>query len=47
MNKLLRSLLQADGALSRQHRARIARAVDLEMAQRLTDLMCISTYWGL
>ena len=27
-------------------RARIALAVEHEMAQRLTDLMCISTYWG-
>jgi glycerol-3-phosphate dehydrogenase len=26
--------------------ARIASAVEHEMAQRLTDLMCISTYWG-
>jgi glycerol-3-phosphate dehydrogenase len=44
---LLLSLLPHDaGALSRLVRARIAFAVEHEMAQKLGDLMFVSTYWG-
>jgi glycerol-3-phosphate dehydrogenase len=45
--ELLLSFLSADeGKLSRTERARIAFAVEHEMAQRLPDLMFVSTYWG-
>lgn len=45
--QLLLSFLSTDeGKLSRTERARIAFAVEHEMAQRLRDLMFVSTYWG-
>jgi glycerol-3-phosphate dehydrogenase len=45
--ELLLSLLPQDvGALSDLERARIAFAVEHEMAQKLPDLMFVSTYWG-
>jgi glycerol-3-phosphate dehydrogenase len=43
---LLSSLPRGEGALSGLERARIAFAVEHEMAQRLQDLMLVSTYWG-
>jgi glycerol-3-phosphate dehydrogenase len=43
---LLSFLPKDESALSRLERARIAFAVEHEMAQRLSDLMFISTYWG-
>jgi len=44
---LLLSFLPTDeGELSPLERARIAFAVEHEMAQRLPDLMFVSTYWG-
>ena len=43
---LLSSLPSNEGRLSRLDRARIAFAVEHEMAQRLPDLMFVSTYWG-
>ena len=43
---LLSFLPKDEGALSRLERARIAFAVEHEMAQRLPDLMFVSTYWG-
>jgi glycerol-3-phosphate dehydrogenase len=43
---VLSFLPKDEGALSRLERARIAFAVEHEMAQRLPDLMFISTYWG-
>jgi glycerol-3-phosphate dehydrogenase len=43
---LLSFLPQDEAVLSRLNRARIAFAVEQEMAQRLPDLMFVSTYWG-
>ena len=43
---LLSFLPTNEGALSRLERARIAFAVEHEMAQKLPDLMFVSTYWG-
>jgi glycerol-3-phosphate dehydrogenase len=43
---LLSFLPKDEGALSRLERARIAFAIEHEMAQRLPDLMFVSTYWG-
>jgi glycerol-3-phosphate dehydrogenase len=43
---LLSFLPKDESALSRLERARIAFAVEHEMAQRLSDLMFVSTYWG-
>ena len=43
---LLGFLPQDEAVLSRLNRARIAFAIEHEMAQSLPDLMFVSTYWG-
>jgi glycerol-3-phosphate dehydrogenase len=45
-DSLLSLLPKERGMIPRLERARICFAVDQEMAQRLPDLMFVSTYWG-